>query len=110
MVTLKNTGLETFIATYYTSICGRRSGAKLYSVRKVRSPRGKIVGVKQPHSFSIVPGEQASVHDVALHLPQVKSARKSGWLEVVNWNKPAIDSQVDVYVEGYTSKREGDER
>ena len=83
MVILKNAGLETFTATYYPSICGRRCKDRLYAVRKMRSPQGKLIGVKQPYSFTILPGQAVEVHDVALHLPQVKAARKKGRLELL---------------------------
>jgi hypothetical protein len=81
-VTLKNTSRsQTFIATYYHEIVGRRSNDKLYTVERRRSANGKVVAMKQPHSFSILPGQEAEVHEVALHLPQVRAACKKGWLE-----------------------------
>jgi hypothetical protein len=85
MVTLENTSRNrSFIATLYPDIVGRRSeGRKLYAVCKVRSPSGKVVGQKQPFSFEILPGKTAAVDPAALHLPQVKAARKSGWLVLV---------------------------
>lgn len=79
-VILKNTRHQAFYATYYTEVTGRRTTDRLYDVRKVRSPAGKIVSEKQPHSFMVPALEQETVHDVALHLPQVKAALKSGWL------------------------------
>ena len=84
MPTLRNTSrVNTFIATYYPALVGKhKAGQKLYAVSKVRSPSGKVVGLKQPHSFEILPGAAVTVDPVALHLPQVKAARKSGWLKV----------------------------
>jgi len=79
-VTLRNTERRTFCATYYPSVVGRRCKDRLYDVKRARSASGKLIGIKQPHSFSILPLESAEVHAVALHLPQVKAARKAGWL------------------------------
>lgn len=84
MALLKNNDkCRTFHGTFYPSLIGRRTNAKLYTVEKVKSPRGKSQTMKQPHSFMVLPGQTAEVDDVALHLPQVKAARKSGWLSVV---------------------------
>ena len=79
-IILKNTRYDRFDGTYYPDVIGRRSSERLYSVRRVRSPNGKMLSEKQPHSFMVPAKGQMTVHEAALHLPQVKAALKSGWL------------------------------
>ena len=94
MVPLKNkSSHQTFHGTFYPSEVGRRTSDKLYDVQKVRSAKWKRATVKQPHSFMLLPGETKLVHPAALHLSQVKAARKSGWLEVVEVSAPAAKAK-----------------
>jgi hypothetical protein len=80
-VKLLNKSKKPYHITLYPSIAGRRSSGKHYEIRKVRSASGKLMGEKQPHSYSIMPGKATSLPAVALHMPQVKAAMKSGDLK-----------------------------
>lgn len=79
-VLLRNNWRQPFIATMYHDIACRRAQRCLCKVTRGVSPAGKPVAVRWPASFQIDGKSIISVDEAALHLPQVKSALKSGWL------------------------------
>jgi hypothetical protein len=83
-VILKNTERRTFVASMYHEIFCRRAGKCACSVRRMTGPKGKAVSVKSPASFHVFAKEESRALPMeVLHLPQVKAARASGWLKVV---------------------------
>jgi hypothetical protein len=87
-VTLRNMRKQPFLATMYHDIACRRRQSCSCAVAYVTGAKGKGVGLKSPASFQIDALSQASVDAAVLHLPQVKSALKDGWLVTVGAPAP----------------------
>jgi len=81
-VVLKNTRRQMFHATmYHHIVCHRQKKCCCAISRKV-SPNGKSVSVKQPKGFHVFALKESEPLEMAvLHLPQVKAAINSGWLQ-----------------------------
>lgn len=93
VVTLRNTRRQPFLATMYHDVVCRRRGACSCQIVHISGPRGKRMSLKSPASFQVDALSTLDVDAAALHLPQVKSALKSGWLErQVIHTKPQVDA------------------
>lgn len=88
-VTLRNTRRQPFLATMYHDIVCRRRQACSCQVVHISGPRGKRMSLKSPASFQVDALSALRVDAAVMHLPQVKAAVKSGWLERVQ-SRPGV--------------------
>ena len=80
-VILRNMKRQPFLTTMYHDIVCRRRQSCNCKIYYAKGSKGKRISIKEPQSFQVNALSSLKVDAYALHLPHVKSALKSGWLQ-----------------------------